>query len=179
MNHPWHDIDPGDPNMPIAFVEIPRGTKTKYELDKQSGLMLVNRVLFSSFVYPFNYGFVPQTLSKDDDPVDCFVMGEELLPMTLVQIRPVGMLQMTDEGATDDKILAVPCGDPRFEPVRDLSDVAPHYLREIEHFLSHYKDLEDKRTVVTEWVGRGAAVEEVCQSIESYRREANKGRWTR
>ena len=92
MNHPWHDIDPGDAETPIAFVEIPHGTKTKYELDKDTGLMRVHRVLFSSFVYPFNYGFIPQTLAKDEDPVDCFIMGEELLPMTLVEIRPIGML---------------------------------------------------------------------------------------
>jgi inorganic pyrophosphatase len=169
MNHPWHDIDPGDAETPIAFVEIPRGTKTKYELDKDTGLMRVDRVLFSSFVYPFNYGFIPQTLAKDEDPVDCFIMGEELLPMTLVEIRPIGMLRMKDEGQTDDKLLSAPINDPRFTQIADLADISPHHLRELEHFLGHYKDLEKKETAVAEWVGRAPAVQEIREGLRYYR----------
>jgi inorganic pyrophosphatase len=169
MNHPWHDIEPGDPEEPVAFVEIPSGTKTKYELDKKTGLMRVDRVLFASFVYPFNYGFVPQTQAADGDPVDVFLMGPELLPMTLVGIRPIGMLRMQDEGSRDNKILAVPLNDPRFADVADSQAVASHHLRELEHFLAHYKDLERKQTVVTEWVGRTEAVREIRDGLRSYR----------
>jgi inorganic pyrophosphatase len=172
MNHPWHDIDPGDPKSPLAFIEIPRGTKTKYELHKESGFMVADRVMYSAFVYPFNYGFIPRTLARDADPMDCFVMGEELLPMTMVRIRPVGLLRMSDEGKMDDKLLAVPLRDPRFEHVNGLGDVGPHYLRELEHFLSHYKDLEKKATVVVDWVDRDAAVREIEQSFVSYSQSA-------
>ena len=113
---------------------------------------------------------------EDGDPVDVFLMGQELLPMTLVRIRPIGMLRMQDEGSSDNKVLAVPVNDPRFEDVADLQAVATHHLRELEHFLSHYKDLERKQTVVTEWVGRTEAVREVRDGLRSYRtrRRANE-----
>jgi inorganic pyrophosphatase len=176
MHHPWHDIDPGNPEQPLAFVEIPKGTKTKYEMDKSTGLMIVSRVMFSSFVYPFNYGFVPRTLADDDDPLDCFIMGEEVLVQALVEMRPIGTLRMTDEGRTDDKVLAVPVGDPRFEPVLGLEHVAPHYLRELEHFLAHYKDLEDKKTIVTTWIDREGTCQLIRESFDYYRRAREAGR---
>lgn len=176
MYHPWHDIEPGSAEQPLAFIEIPKGTKTKYEMDKRTGLMIVSRVMFSSFVYPFNYGFIPRTLAKDDDPLDCFIMGEDVLNQTLVEMRPIGTLRMTDEGRSDDKILGVPVGDPRFEPVRDLSYVAPHYLRELEHFLAHYKDLEHKQTVVTEWINKDGTRALIRESFELYQRAREAGR---
>lgn len=167
--HPWHDIEPGVAATPNAIVEIPRLTRNKYELDKETGLMRLDRVLFSSFVYPFNYGFIPRTYARDHDPMDCFIMGEDLLPMTLVPIRPLGMVCMTDEGKVDDKILAVPVADPRFAHQRKLEDISPNIIREIEHFLSHYKDLEEKKTVIIEWVSRDDAVTAIEESLQRYR----------
>ena len=170
MSHPWHDIDPGMAEQPLAFIEIPAGTRVKYELHKETGFMVADRIMYTSFVYPFNYGFIPRTLAKDGDPMDCFVMGEELLPMTLIRIRPVGLLRMSDEGKKDDKLLAVPTGDPRFDPVGDLKDVGEHRARELEHFLTHYKDLERKKTMVTDWVDGRSAIAEIKQAYESYAR---------
>jgi len=168
MNHPWHDIDPGKPDTPLAFIEIPSGTKIKYELHKESGFMVADRIMYTSFVYPFNYGFIPRSLAKDGDPMDCFVMGEELLPMTMVRIRPLGLLQMSDQGKKDDKLLAVPVADPRFEQVKDLKDVGPHLIKELEHFLTHYKDLEHKQTVVMDWLGRPEAIKAIEEGLVSY-----------
>src|SRR5262249_1033794 len=152
----------------LAFIEIPAGTNIKYELHKETGFMLADRIRYTSFVYPFNYGFIPRTLAKDGEPMDCFVMGEKLLPMTLIRMRPVGLLRMSDEGKKDDKLLAVPVGDPRFDQIGDLEDVGAHRVRELEHFLTHYKDLEKKRTMVLNWVDGRSAVGEIEDSFQSY-----------
>ncbi|HUP01792.1 MAG TPA: inorganic diphosphatase [Gemmatimonadota bacterium] len=149
-------------------MEIPRGGNQKYEVDKPTGLLRLSRALFSAFVYPFNYGFIPRTLALDADPLDILVIGEPAPPLALLAARPIGMLRMLDQGETDDKVLAAPVHDPRWNEVRDLEDLAEHRLRELHHFFTHYKELEEKETLVTEWRGRSAACAEIRESLERY-----------
>lgn len=163
-------MDPAfDGETVTAVVEIPRGGNQKYEIDKPTGLLRLSRVLFSAFEYPFNYGFIPQTLALDDDPLDILVIGLAAQPFSLLTAHPVGMLRMLDEGDTDDKVLAAPVHDPRFAEVRDLDDMPEHSLKELHHFFTHYKVLEEKETRVTEWLGREAACDEIRASLDRYR----------
>ena len=167
--HPWHGVDPAfDGTSVTALVEIPKGGNQKYEVDKENGLLRLSRVMFSAFTYPFNYGFIPRTLALDGDPLDILVVGETAAPLTLLTARPVAMLRMEDQGDVDDKILAAPVHDPRWNEMRELGDVAPHRLAELHHFFTHYKDLELKETRVTEWLGREAACAEIVDSLERY-----------
>ncbi len=151
-----------------AVVEIPQGGNQKYEVDKATGLLRLSRVLFSAFEYPFNYGFIPQTLALDDDPLDILVVGLPAESLSLLTARPVGMLRMLDEGETDDKILAAPAHDPRYDEIEDLADMADHSLKELHHFFTHYKELEEKETLVTEWLDREAACREIEDSLDRY-----------
>ncbi|MGH7559067.1 MAG: inorganic diphosphatase [Gemmatimonadota bacterium] len=151
-----------------AVVEIPQGGNQKYEVDKATGLLRLSRVLFSAFEYPFNYGFIPQTLALDDDPLDILVVGLPAESLSLLTARPVGMLRMLDEGETDDKILAGPAHDPRYDEIEDLEDMADHSLKELHHFFTHYKELEEKETLVTEWLDREAACREIQASLDRY-----------
>lgn len=157
-----------DGKTATAVVEIPRGGNQKYEVDKPTGLLRLSRVLFSAFEYPFNYGFIPRTLALDDDPLDILVVGLAAEPLSLLTARPVGMLRMLDEGETDDKILAAPAHDPRYDEVEDLDDMAEHRLKELRHFFTHYKELEEKETLVTEWLDREGACAEIEASLERY-----------
>lgn len=167
--HPWHGVDPAfDGDTVTVVIEIPRGGNQKYEVDKPTGLLRLSRVLFSAFAYPFNYGFIPRTLALDRDPLDVLVMGEPAVPLTLLTARPVAMLRMSDEGEIDDKILAAPAHDPRWNELRDLASVPAHRLSELHHFFTHYKELEEKKTRVTEWLDRGAAAAEIAASVERY-----------
>lgn len=167
--HPWHGVDPAfDGKTVTALVEIPRGGNQKYEVDKPTGLLRLSRVLFSAFSYPFNYGFIPRTLALDHDPLDILVAGDAAQPLSLLTARPVGMLRMLDQGETDDKILAAPVHDPRWNEVHDLDGMAEHRLKELHHFFTHYKELEEKETLVTEWLGREAACAEIRESLERY-----------
>ena len=167
--HPWHGVDPAfDGESVTALIEIPRGGNQKYEVDKETGLLRLSRVLFSAFVYPFNYGFIPRTLALDQDPLDILVVGEAAQPLAVLTARPVAMLRMTDEGEIDDKILAAPAHDPRWDELRDLSGVAAHRRSELHHFFTHYKELEEKETRVAEWVDREGACEEIRASLTRY-----------
>jgi inorganic pyrophosphatase len=135
-----------------VIVEIPRGSRNKYEMDKETGRIFLDRVLFSSVHYPTDYGYIPDTLADDGDPVDVLVViNEPTFPGCLVHARPIGVLDMRDEKGADHKVLAVPIGDPRFDEVKDLSGLSPHWLREIENFFQTYKSLEDKFTEVVGW----------------------------
>jgi inorganic pyrophosphatase len=167
--HPWHGVDPAfDGETVTALVEIPRGGNQKYEVDKETGLLRLSRVLFSAFVYPFNYGFIPRSLGLDRDPLDILVVGDSAAPLTLMTARPVAMLRMSDQGETDDKILAAPAHDPRWNELRDLGGVAAHRLTELHHFFTHYKELEEKETRVAEWLDRDAANAEIAASLDRY-----------
>lgn len=172
MSHPWHDLDPGAaaPQEFLAVVEIPKGAKVKYELDKDSGLLRADRVLYSSVVYPANYGFIPRTLAEDDDPLDVLVlMQEPVVPLTLLRARPIGLMEMTDQEVPDEKIICVHLDDPEYRDHRHIRELSPHRLRELHRFFEDYKQLEGKQVQVEEFSGPEEAVAEVARSLERYR----------
>lgn len=160
-----------------VLVEIPRGSRNKYEYDKARGVFVLDRVLFSSIHYPTDYGFVVDTLAEDGDALDALVVVHEpSFPGCHIIARPIGVLDMRDEKGPDQKILAVPLGDPRFQNRHDLSDLEPHWLREIENFFQTYKALEDKWTEVVGWEGAEAAATAISVTRERYRREQAQGK---
>jgi inorganic pyrophosphatase len=172
MTHPLHDVPTG-PNPPrelTAFIEIPRGSRNKYELDRETGILRLDRILYASVHYPGDYGFLPRTLGDDGDPLDILAMTTEpTFPGCLVTVRPIGVFLMEDEKGADEKILTVPVADPLRREILELDDVAPHYLDEIRHFFTVYKDLEGKRVRTGGWEGREAAERLVLEAIDRYR----------
>lgn len=171
----WHDIPCGDSDALNVIIEIPMLSRVKYELDKDTGLIKYDRVLYSPMHYPANYGFVPQTLWDDGDPLDVLVLGAEpLVPGCLVEARPIGVLDMIDGGEGDAKVLAVPTKDPRWKNTKDISDLEPHFLEEIKHFFTVYKDLQKKKVEVGEWRGYAEAAKDVAKSIELYQKSYSK-----
>jgi inorganic pyrophosphatase len=173
MKHPWHEIPHGSgaPEMVTAVIEIPKGSKNKYELDKDSGLLKVDRVLFSSVHYPANYGFIPRTYCNDHDPLDILVLGQEpVFPLTLMRAKTIGVMQMIDKEREDDKIIAVHADDPEYADYDELSQLPKHRLKELQRFFEDYKLLEQKAVRVERFLGREFAYEIVNQAIELYRR---------
>lgn len=171
MANIWHDInsDRVKPESFLAVIEISKGSKKKYELDKESGYIILDRILYTSTHYPMNYGFIPKTLSEDGDPLDCLVLCSEALdPMVMVKCYPIGIIMMLDQGLMDEKIIAIPFADPMYNSYRDVSELPPHLFAEIKHFFSVYKTLEDKTTVVDEVQNREKAIEVIQKSIELY-----------
>lgn len=169
--HPWHDIPTGSnpPAEVTAVIEIPTNERNKYELDKTLGVFRLDRVLHSAVHYPGDYGFLPRTLGDDGDPLDVLVlMTIPVFTGCLVNTRPVGLFHLVDRGAADEKVLAVPIGDPYSEGLNDLGDIPPHYLKEIEHFFQVYKDLEGTRTVTRGFEGAAAAREAIVQAMRMY-----------
>ena len=167
----WHDIDPAliTPDRFMAVIEIKRGGKNKYEMDKATGLLRLDRVLYTSTHYPANYGFIPRTYADDGDPLDVLVLCSEAIePMTLVECRPIGMFEMNDGDARDEKIIAVPLGDPNYNYMFDISQLPEHLLDEIRHFFTVYKALENKETAVNEVSGRESAIATIQAAIDSY-----------
>lgn len=165
----FQTVPPGTATSLNVIIEIPKMSRIKYELDKATGLIKVDRVLYSPMHYPANYGFVPQTLWEDGDPLDVLVMSHEpFTPGCLVVARPVGVLSMTDDGDSDAKILAVPVSDPRYNTIQDLADLDPHTLEEIKHFFRVYKDLQEKEVVVADWRPRAEAEKDIAQAIKAY-----------
>src|SRR5215470_11225428 len=149
--HPWHDIPLPDDIATWfpAYIEIPQGSKVKYELDKPTGLLMVSRVLYSAVHYPANYGFVPRTYCDDGDPLDVLVIGqEEVVPGVLLRARAIGLMQMRDEKGQDDKIIAIHVDDPEYMSYRDIADLPQHRLRELQRFFLDYKTLEGREVVV-------------------------------
>jgi inorganic pyrophosphatase len=170
--HPWHDI-PVDPALVAAalpvIIEIPAGSKNKYELDKALGILRLDRVLHSAVHYPANYGFIPRSYCGDGDPLDVLVLGQEPIdPLTLVMVRPVGVMRMLDQGKEDEKILAVHINDPAFAHVHELADVPPHVIVEISRFFLDYKVLEEKEVAVEPFAGRAAALEAISRALALY-----------
>jgi inorganic pyrophosphatase len=154
----WHDIPPGKPDAINVIIEINRGSKNKYEVDKETGLIALDRVAHTAQDFPFDYGFVPQTLWDDGDALDVIVLTTyPLLPGILVRVRPVALMNMIDSGARDDKLIAVPTDDPRWADTKDLRHINKHTLREIEHFYSTYKKLQNKEVKVSGFAGRSEA----------------------
>ena len=174
MIHPWHDVPIGDdvPDEINIVVEISKGSKVKYELDKDTGLLEVDRVLYSSVVYPENYGFIPQTLADDDDPLDAIVlMQEPIQPMSLLEVRPIGLLPMVDEGENDENILCVHVEDPQYEAFTHVNELPEHRLNEIKQFFKEYKNLEQKEVEVGEISGPEDAFEYIRRAIERYKKQ--------
>lgn len=171
MSHPWHDIDvpePVDEFFP-AFIEIPKGSKVKYELDKKTGLLMVDRVLFSAVHYPANYGFIPQTYCDDGDPLDVLVLGQEpVVPMCIMRARAIGMMQMRDEKGLDDKIIAVHADDPGYSHYTHIREVPRHTLMELRRFFEDYKALESKQVVVDELQGPFEAAKAIRAGLLGY-----------
>ncbi len=168
----WHDINPEKitPEDFLAVVEIEKGSKKKYELDKETGLIRLDRILYTSTHYPANYGFIPRTLADDGDPLDVLILcNEPIDPLVLVRCYPIGVITMIDNGRNDEKIIAIPFDDPTFNSYSKIEDLPRHIFEEMRHFFSVYKQLEDKETAVDEVMGRGAAVEIVRQCIDNYK----------
>lgn len=158
------------PDVINVLVEIPKGSQNKYEFDKELNVLRLDRVLFSSMVYPGDYGFVPSTLGLDGDPLDALVfVTNATYPMTLIEARPIGVMEMVDDGEVDDKILCVPVNDVRFKAMLDIGDVDQPFLDEIAHFFAVYKQLEGKKVEVRGWKDAAAAKAIVMRSIEAYK----------
>jgi inorganic pyrophosphatase len=152
-----------------ALVEIPSGSRNKYELDKESGLMRLDRVLYSAVHYPGDYGFIPRTLAEDGDPADILVLlNEPTFPGCQIDARPIGILRMLDRGEPDDKILAVPVNDPFYHEYFDIADIPQHYLKEVEHFFHIYKDLEGRRVQTVCWEKSDGAMRAIGDAIGRY-----------
>jgi inorganic pyrophosphatase len=146
----WHEVNPGTADKINTIIEISRGSKNKYEIDKETGLIALDRAMHTAQDYPFDYGFIPQTYWDDNDPLDVVVLTTyPLISGTLVKVRPVALMNMIDDGEADDKVIAVPVDDPRFEDTKDLPDLNKHTLKELEHFFSTYKKLQGKEVKVS------------------------------
>lgn len=175
MAHPWHDLPNNPKHAERGFnvvIEIPKGSKVKYELDKVTGLLRVDRILYSSVMYPANYGFIPRSYCDDGDPLDVLVLGNEPVhPLCILQARAIGVMRMEDEGKGDDKIIAVHCQDPAFADYTDVSQLPKHTEREIRRFFEDYKVLEGKRVVVEQFGNAAQALEVVQAALSLYASE--------
>lgn len=173
----WHDISPEriSPKDFFAVVEIQKGSKTKYELDKQTGMLVLDRILSTSTHYPANYGFIPRTFGDDCDPLDVLILcSEPIVPMTLVRCYPIGVFCMIDNGRKDTKIIAIPFSDPSYNGYKDVSELPKHIFLEMTHFFSVYKKLEKIETEVTEVEGREKAICAIENEIENYKKKFMK-----
>lgn len=170
--HPWHSIEPGNesPLFVRSIIEIPKGSKGKYELDKQSGLLRLDRVLFSSVHYPANYGFIPQTFCDDQDPLDILVICSiDVIPMCIIEAKVIGAMEMIDGEERDDKIIAVARHDMSVNYLNDLSELPPHTLVELRRFFEDYKMLEHKNVIVEQFMNREKAFEIINEGINLYK----------
>ena len=173
----WHDIDKNriKPEDFYAVVEISKGSKNKYELDKSTGLIMLDRILYTSTHYPANYGFIPLTYAKDFDPLDVLVLcSEPLIPMSLVRCYPIGVIKMIDGKYADDKILAIPFNDPNMNHYIDIKDIPLHVIGEIKHFFMVYKNLEHKETTGFKIEGKDVALDIIKESLASYEENKDK-----
>jgi inorganic pyrophosphatase len=169
-NHPWHDISVGDksPKIVNAIIEISRGSKAKYEVDKESGLLKLDRVLHAAFYYPINYGFIPKTFAGDNDPLDILVLSQiDFEPLSIVSAKVIGVMRMIDKGI-DDKIIAVCQNDISVSHINSLEELPPHLMSEIKHFFEQYKKLEQTTVKVDEFYGKEKAYEIINESIIDY-----------
>ena len=171
MGNIWHDINPKriTPTDFMAVIEITKGSKKKYELYKETGVLMLDRILYTSTHYPANYGFIPRTYGDDLDPLDVVVIcSEKIDPMTLVRCYPIGVITMKDGGKLDEKIISIPFNDPNYNGYKDISELPAHVFDEMKHFFKVYKNLEDKETVVDEVQNREKAIEIIEKSIGNY-----------
>lgn len=175
--NPWHDIDPKrvTPERFYSVIEISAGSKNKYELDKDTGLLRLDRILYTSTHYPSNYGFIPLTYAEDNDPLDVLVLcTEKIVPLTIVECIPIGLIRMIDQGFSDTKIIAVCAHDPFYNAYADMNELPDHVFAEIRHFFQVYKTLEGKDTIVSSVEGKDAAMKEIAYNIERYNKKFKK-----
>ena len=175
--NPWHDVAIGNnfPNEFAAIIEVPKGSKVKYELDKATGLIRVDRILYSSVHYPANYGFIPQTYCGDKDPLDVLVLGQEtFVPLSLAYAKPIGVMRMLDQGEADDKIIAVHAHEPEFNHFNSIKELSPHRIKEIRRFFEDYKILENKKVTVEDFYDRDIALEILKEAVDLYRKHESE-----
>ena len=175
--HPWHDVEIGEkaPEIINVIIEIPKDSRIKYELDKATGLLKVDRFLYSAVHYPGDYGLIPRTLWDDNDPMDIIILtGRSLYPMTLAKVRVIGVLKMVDSNEKDDKIIAVYNDDPRYSEYQDIKDIPAHIKDEIKHFFETYKQLQGKKVKVLEILGKEQALNDVQRAQEIYEKRFGK-----
>lgn len=169
--NPWHSVRIGkeSPGVVNGIIEIPQGSRAKYELDKDSGMLILDRVIYSSMYYPANYGFIPRTYCDDGDPLDILVLSQiDLQPLCIVPAKVIGVMQMLDQGEKDDKIIAVADGDMSVNHLNDISDLGPHFVKELKNFFEDYKKLENKTVVIEDFQNRNTAIHIVEKAIEDY-----------
>jgi len=172
MLHPWHGPEIGEkaPACVNALIEIPRGSRCKYEIDKATGLIKLDRVIYSSFHYPVNYGFIPRTLGHDNDPLDILVIcSEEIKSLCLVETTVIGNMQMIDSGEKDDKIISVASNDPEVNHIKDISELPPHFLTMLKNFFEQYKVLENKNVIIEHFQPAKEAYEVINEAISNYK----------
>lgn len=170
--NPWHHVSPGaeTPGFINGIIEIPKGSRAKYELEKESGLLKLDRVLFSSMYYPANYGFIPQSYCDDNDPLDILVLSQiDVVPLCIVRAQVIGVMQMLDQGEADDKIIAVAAGDPSVNHIKDISELPPHFISELRAFFEDYKKLENKVVEVDAFGDRQKAIAIIEESFTLYK----------
>ena len=173
--HPWHQVElyPESPDIIPAIIEVPKGSQIKYELDKKSGLVIVDRILYSAVHYPANYGFIPKTYCADNDPLDILVLGQEsVVPLCIMRARPIGVMKMIDGGVADDKIIAIHEDDPQYNCYHHIDDLPPHTLRTLQRFFEDYKILENKQVKIESFLGPDKAKEIIKKALKYY--EENK-----
>lgn len=171
MSNIWHNVSPKriTPEDFICVIEIPKGSRKKYELDKETGYIILDRILYTSTHYPANYGFIPRTYGDDEDPLDVLLLcAEPLEPLTLVRAYPIGVISMMDNGRSDEKIIAIPFNDPNYNQYTNIDQLPGHIFEEMRHFFSVYKNLEHKTTAVNEVSGREDAVQVISAAIDNY-----------
>src|SRR5882724_2971205 len=172
VSHPWHGISPGDhaPRIVTAVVEIPQGSRCKYEIDKTSGLLKLDRVIYSSFHYPSNYGFIPQTYGDDKDPLDILILTSlPIQPLCLMDAKVIGVMQMIDNGDSDDKIIAVAANDPSVNHYNNIEELPKHFFEELRHFFEEYKRLENKTVKVEEFGDKSMALKIINDAVKLYK----------
>ncbi len=171
MNNIWHDVSPEriKPDDFLCVIEIPKGSRKKYELDKETGYIILDRVLYTATHYPANYGFIPRTYGDDNDPLDVLLIcAEDLEPLTLVRAYPIGVISMVDNGSRDEKIIAIPYNDPNYNMYKSINELPPHIFDEMRHFFTVYKNLEEKETAVDEVADADTAVKVIDEAIKKY-----------
>jgi inorganic pyrophosphatase len=177
VQHPWHEVRIGNnpPEHVNGIIEIPRGSRAKYEIDKESGLIKLDRVIYASMYYPLNYGFIPQTMGEDKDPLDIVVLTQvAVVPLCLIPSKVIGVMRMVDRGEADDKIIAVAEQDASVSHINDVSELPDFFRVELKHFFENYKTLENKKVVVDEFLGKDHAFPIIKQSIQYYNQTFRK-----
>jgi len=172
VHHPWHGVSYGNgaPSVVNAIIEIPEGSRSKYEVDKKTGLLKLDRVIYSSFHYPINYGFIPQTLGQDNDPLDILVLcSQSIQPLCLVEATVIGNMQMIDQGAKDDKIIAVAAKDPSVNHYKNVDELPQHFLLELRNYFEQYKVLENKKVEIDNFQDKAAALKIIEDAILYYK----------